>query len=264
MSGRANEYQKMSNEVVTISSAGGATSQRYYMGEGYKLDFIVGGGTAAASTALAPTITVRQAVDEAAATSTTIASATGTLYAPATANQVQRAHSALLSMSTASTLTETVVINAGGSTYTLTYVGQSTLVSTVATALAFGSSVGSSNAGGLEAAMNSFSSVVNNSTLSAWLTASTPSTLAVRLTINDTALNTSGVNILTTGANLTPSYEKYVSRIAVLSEDLNTTSAYCYLTISSAATTVQCSIGVIKSGLRYAPSQVSGQTIKST
>jgi hypothetical protein len=261
MSHRPAEWQKIFNEVVTITSAAGATSLRYDMGEAYKITFAVGGGTAAASTALAPTISVRQAVDEPAATSTTIASATGTLFNPATANQVQRAKSALITMTTAATLAETIVINANNTSYTLTY---STAPSTVATALTFGSTIGATAAGGLDGTVNSLSSIINASTLGAFITAATISTLAIRLTIDDTAINTSGVNILTTGANFAPSYEKYQSIIEVLSEDMNATSKYAYCVISSAATTVQCAITVIKEGMRYMePSQV-GQHVKST
>jgi hypothetical protein len=233
------------------------------MGGAYKITFIVGAGTAAASTALTATLAVRQAVDEAKATSTTIASATGTLLTPATANQIQGAKQGLITMSTASTTTETIAITVGGSTYSLSYVGQSTLVSTVATALAFGSSVGSSNAGGLEAAMNSLSSVINASTLSKWLIASTPSTLAVRINVSDSAVST-GFDALTTGANLAPSYEKSQSIIEVLAEDMNSSSKYAYLTISSAATSVQCAITVIKDGVRQLPPTQVGQHVKST
>jgi hypothetical protein len=67
--------------------------------------------------------------------------------------------------------------------------------------------------------MNSLSSVINNSTLSAFITASTPSTLAVK---------------------------------------------YVYGVLSSAATSVQCAITVIKSGMRQQPPTQVGQVVKST
>lgn len=262
MSHRPSEEQKIFNEIVTISSAAGANSRRYSMSDCYKITFCVGMGTAAASTTIRPTVTARQAVDEAAATSTTIAGATAQLGA-STANQINNAAAGLITFTTASTLTETVAITVGGSTYTLTEVGQSTLVSTVATALAFGSSVGSTNAGGLDALANSLSSVINASTLSKWITAATASTASVRITVNDTGGST-GFNALTTGTNIAPSYEKSMAIIEVLAEDLNATSQYAYVALSSAATAVQMGITVIKSGMRQQPPAQVGPVTLST
>jgi len=259
MSHRPAERQKIFNEVMTITSAAGATSLRYYAGDCYKITFVAGMGTAAASTVTAPTWSVRQAVDEAAATSTTIGSATGS-FGPSTAFQVEGQRSALVTMTTASTLAETLIVTVGGNAYTMTY---STVPSTVATALSWGSSLGSTAAGGMAPMTNSLSSVINNSTLGHWLTATTISTAVVRLTVNDSAIST-GFSLLSTGANVLPSQEKAQSIIEVLSEDLNATSQYVYAVVTTADTSVQFAVTVIKEGVRYQPPTQVGQHIKST
>jgi hypothetical protein len=258
MSHRPAERLKIFNEVVTVTSGTGATSLRYYAGDCYKVSFIVGMGTAAASTVTVPTVAIMQSGDEAGATNAAITGATGS-FGPSTAFQVEGQRSALITMTTASTLTETVVVTVGGNSYTMTY---STAPSTVSTALSFGATAGSTAGTQMAAVTNSFSSVINNSTLSHWLTAATVSTAVVRLTVNDSAIST-GFSLLSTGVNILPSQEKAQSIIEVLSEDLNATSQYVYAVVSSADTSVQFSIAVIKDGMRNSPIQV-GQHVKST
>ena len=183
------------------------------------------------------------------------------MLGPSTAFQVQSAKTLTVTVTTATTLTETIVINGN----TLTFVGESTLVSTIGTALAFGSSVGATNAEGLETFMNSLASVINAASILDGITATTNTTAALILSLDDTATFASGITALTTGANITPAYEKSQSIIEVNAGDLDSTSQYVGLQISSADTSVQVGICVIKDGMRYQePIQVARTYIKST
>lgn len=252
--GRFGEHFYVSNEILTISSAAGANSLAYSCDDCDQISFIVGCGTYAASTALTATLNVQQAENRPFTTNTTVPSATGTLMTPSTANTIENARSILLTMSSAATLAETLTLNG----YTLTY---STVPSTVATALAFGSTLGSTVAGGIDGTILSLSSVINNSTLSKWLRASSVSTAILRITVNDTA--STDVNIASTGTNFAAVGERSQSIIDIKSEDLNSSSKYVRLAISSAATAVQVGITVVKVGMKNKPPVQVGQYVKT-
>jgi len=262
MSSRLSERNKIAVETVSVSSAAGATSNGYSMDDCKRITFIVGMGTAAASTATAPTLTVVQSADKTFATSAAVTGATGVL-GPSTANQVQSAKQALITMTTAATLAETITISDGVTSIIFTY--STTPNSTDATTYAFGSTLGSTNAGGLEGTMNSLSSVINAATALTGIVASTVGTNAIRLVYDDTATATTGITILTTGVNFAPSYEKSQSIIEVLADDLNATSQYVGIQVSSATTLAQISIVAIKDGLRYgAAKNVARTNVKTT
>lgn len=255
MTERLSEKYKMFNEVINISSASSGLSNAYSMAEGGGITFIVGAGTvAAAATATTPTITVRQSGDRSLATSATVAGLSTTL-GPTVANTVTAVKSVLVSISSAATDGETLVLNG----FTLTANGTA---STVSTALAFGSTLGATAAGGLDARINSLASVINNSTLNRWFTATTQSTVAARIVVNDTA-NTS-INLVSTGTIYTLTVEKQQVVINVKSEDLNSTSAYVGIGISTAATALNCAVAAITGEVRYKPPVVIGNHIKST
>ncbi|MCP3680258.1 MAG: hypothetical protein GY782_08435 [Gammaproteobacteria bacterium] len=258
MSMRIQEGNKVFNEVVTISSAAGATSLPYSMSDCDEITFVVGIGTAAcAATAITPTLNVIQSGDIGLSTNTTVAGATGTI-GPTTANEITNAKSVLITISSAATDGETVTIN--GTTWTASTAGVSTAA---ATALTFGSSVGATAAGGLDGRVNSLASAINAYNLLSGLTAATVSTVALRVTADDTA--STDVNIQTTGTIYALTAEKMQSIISVKAGDIASTSKYVALQISSATTTVQAAIGVIKSGVRHKPPfQVAQTNVKST
>lgn len=253
---RLGEDAQIFHEQISISSAATGNTLGYSMENCSKISFICGLGTVSATSVnVSPTFTVRQSGDVGLSTSTTIGGATA-VCGPTTANQITNARSVLISVTTAATGGETLTING----YTLTQ--NLGTVSTIATAMLFGSTVGATAAGGLDGHMNTLSSVINNSTLSRWMTASTPSTLAVRLVAKDTA--STGISVASTGTVYTIISEKSHSQIDVLAEDLNSTSKYVGLHISTVATAVTCGITVIKHGLRNSPPYQSAQAYKKS
>ena len=256
---RLGEDHSIFHEQITVSSASSGLTLGYSMENCDQISFICGLGTAAAAaTAITPTFTVRQGGDLALSTSTTVGGATA-VCGPTTVEQVNNARSVLITFGTAATGAQTVTLNGHVLTYTTS---TASFGSTIATALFFGSTVGSTAAEGQELAGNSFSSVVNNSTLIYWMTAATISTAVVRLTAKDTA--STGITVLGVVAAYSPTIEKAHSQIDILASDLNSTSKYVALGISTATTSVTCGITVIKSGLRYSPPYQSAQAYKKS
>lgn len=260
MSERLGETRQIFHEQISISSAATGLTNAYSFEDCDQITFVCGLGTASAAvTGLAPTFTVRQSGDLSLSTSTTVGGATA-VCGPTTANQVTNARSILITFGTAATGAQTVTLNG----YTMTYTtATASFGSTIATALFFGSTVGSTAAEGQELAGNSFSSVVNNSTLSYWMTASTPSTATVRLVPKDTAsTGITAASTVFTAYGITS--EKSHSVIDVRAADLNSTSKYVGIHISTVATAVTCGVTVIKSGLRHAPPYLSAQAYKKS
>ena len=253
---RLNENSLVFHEQIAISSAASGLTHGYSMEDCDKITFICGLGTAAAAAAAGPVFSAVQSADVGLSTNAAIAGATA-LCGPSTANQVTNARQVLISVTTAATGGETLTLNG----FTLTGATQSTLVSTVTTALTFGSSLATS-AGGLEAIMNTLSSVINNSTLSFFVTASTPSTLAVRLTAKDTA--STGITLVSTGGVYTITSEKAHSVVEILAGDLNSTSKYVGISIATVATAAVVGVTVIKQGLRHAKVYESAQNYKKS
>ena len=257
MTQRTGEGTQIFTEMFTLTSAAGATSMAYSMENCDKITFVCGLGTAAAeATAITPVFTAVQSADNLLSTNAAITGATA-VVGPTTANQLSNARSVLITLGTAATGAQTLVIN--GKTLTFSTAGGAT----VATAMTFGSTEGSTVAEGLTKASSSLAAVINASTLSYFMTASTPSTASVRLHAKDTA--STGIAAATTAAaaySLTS--EKAHSLIEILAEDLNSTSKYVGISISTVATSVPVTITVIKSGLRYGPYQSAQVHTKST
>lgn len=255
MTKRTGEGTQIFTEMFTLTSAAGATSMAYSMDNCDKITFVCGLGTAAAAAiAISPTFTAIQSADISLSTNAAITGATA-IVGPTTANQLSNARRVLITLSSASTDTHTLVIN--GKTLTQTTVGSAT----VATAMTFGATAGATDAAGLASMSNSLSSVINNSTLGYFMTASTPTTASVRLVAKDTA--STGISIASTGGHLITSEQAH-SMIEILAEDLNSTSKYVGISISTSATSVPVTVTVIKSGLRYGPYQSAQNYKKST
>ena len=255
--GRPGEFQEFISEPLRISSAAGATSLYVDAADADLITVIVSGDSAlGGSTAINPTITVRQSGDSGGATSTTISGATGQLGI-STANEVANARQAIITMTTAATLTETLVIN--GVTLTYSTAPQSTLASSYT----FGSTLGATAAGGLDGTIASLATVINAATAFAGkLTASTLSTAALLLTV-DSSDNSTDVNVASTGGGFAPTIQRQQSVIDIRVDELNSTSQYVGFTVSSAATAVLLSANIIKSGKRYKPPFQVGQYVKT-
>lgn len=244
------------NEVGLISSANQFNTLGYSMADCDAITFICGYGTAAASaTAIVSNVTIRMGGDKALSTSTTVGGATATL-GPTTALQIANVKSAVITMGTASTLTDTLIIN--GETFTYS-------TAPAATSLNFGSTEGSTVAEGITKATNSLSSVINASTRAALLglQATTISTAAIRIVVDDTASTSLSITS-TADANFAIVQEKQQAIVRVKAEDLNSTSAYVLCRLSTCATSVPVSVTVIKEYVRHLPPFVIGQDIEAT
>jgi len=255
--GRLGEFKDIFLEPLSISSAAGTTSLVYDVSDATQFTVIVGGGTAlAGTTANNPAITVRQSGDSAGATSTTITGATGSLGI-STALQVPNAKTALITMTTAATLTNSLVING----VTLTY--STAPQSTAASSYTFGSSLGATAEGGLEGTMASLATVINASTaLGEKLIASTVTTAACQIMVRSSNKSTD-VNVAATGVQFTPTIIRQQSIIEVPVDRLNSTSQYVFFTVSSASTAIALGGSLIKSGIRYKPPHQVGQYVKT-
>lgn len=248
-------------ELITVSSGTSGLTQGYSMEDCNQISFICGVGTVAgAATAITPLFTVKQSADAALSTNAVVAGATA-ICGPTTVNQLVNTRQATITISSAATDGETVVFTQGGVTYTLT--ASTAGASTIATALTFGSSLGATVAEGLPGRLNSLSSVINASTLGYFMTAATISTVALRLTAKDTA--STGITVGTSAASVYSLIsEKSHSQIDILEEDLDSTSKYVGVGISTATTAVAVSITIIKSGLRNSPAYQSAQAYKKS
>lgn len=251
----AEEYQ-LNNSLISISSATSGLSGGYSMHDCEEVTFVVGMGTAlSAATAITPTITVRQSADSFLSTNATVGGLTATL-GPTTAEVLNKVKSALITMTTAATGAQTIIVN--GTTWTFS-------TAPAATAFTFGSSVGSTNAGGLDGTMNSLSSGINASTAASLqgLTASTLTTAAVRIRVNNTASTDLSLTGVAGAYGLTS--EKSQVIFSVKSEDLNSTSAFVGIHITTAVTSVNLAVCAIKKGMRYKePFQLASTNLKST
>lgn len=253
---RLGEEVQIFHEQIGISSGTSGLTNAYSMEDCSQITFVCGLGTvAAAATAITPTFSARQSADVGLSTNAAIGGATA-VCGPTTASQITNARSVLITLSSASTDAETMTLN--GYTLTQTTVGSAT----VATALTFGATAGTTSAAGLADIGNSLSSVINNSTMAYYMTAATASTASVRLTAKDTA--STGITIGVGSIAHTVTSEKSHSIIEVRADDLNSTSKYVGLGISTATTSVTCGVTVIKSGLRNAPPYQSAQAHKKS
>jgi hypothetical protein len=256
MSNRVGEEYKLSNEVISISSATTGLSCGYSMDDCNEVTFVVGMGTAlSAATAITPTITVRQSGDSLLSTNATIGGLTATL-GPTTAEVLNNVKKALITMTTAATGAQTVTVN--GVVWTFSTAPETT-------SLTFGSAAGSTNAEGLEQSMNTLSSGINASTVAALqgLTATTGSTANVSIRVNDTASTSLSLTGVAGAYGLTS--EKSQVIFSVLESDLNSTSKFVGIQIGTAVTAVTLAVCAIQKGMRYKePFQVAGSNLKST
>ena len=256
MSGRISEDYELFNEVVAVSSGTSAITNGYSVHDCEEITFVVGMGTAAgAATAISPTVTVRQSADSLLSTNATVGGLS-TILGPTTAERLANVKTALITMTTAATGAQTVIVN--NTTWTF-----STVPAT--TSFTFGSSVGSSNAEGLETVMNSLASAINASTAAQLqgLTASTLSTANCRITVNNTASTDLSLTGVAGAYGLTSEKAQVVMSVKV--SDLASTSNFVGIGIGTAVTSVNLAVCAIKRGIRYKePNQITRSNLKST
>jgi hypothetical protein len=160
-------------------------------------------------------------------------------------------------MTTAATLTNSIVLNG----VTLTY--STTPNSTNATALQFGSTIGATAAGGLDGTMGSLATVINAATAFAGkLTATTVTTAACLISVDSTDMSTD-VNVASTGVQFAPTVNRQMVMIDIDVDELNSTSEYVFFTASSCDTAVALSGSIAKNGIRFKPPKIVGQYVKT-
>lgn len=210
---------------------------------------------------LLSTITVLQSGDKNMATNAGLSTATLNVNIGTTAaNRVDRVQSAYINFSTVDTDNATATIQINGITLTklTTFAANGTNFNSTG---GFGSSVSSTVAEGLELSgaglanlINStFGSSVYNGGLGSVFRAVTISTQTVRVDCIDTMQLTSGLTIVTTGNGFRPHIGQQQVKLEFKTDELNSTSKFVALSISSVATSLQMSITCIKSGVRYQP-----------
>lgn len=245
-SGNIGEHLRIDSETFNLTSAAAATSKPVSLEDYNKLCFVVGMGTAAAN--LNPAITVQQSSDSTGAR-TTVASTT---IGSTSATRVDNARSAVVTMGTAATLTQRVVVN--GTTFTFT-------TSMTATSGEFGSTVGATAAEGLASAMHSLATLINGTNGISGITATTQTTAAVLLEVDDTAATS--LNLSATGGGFTVAYDSAQAIVEIDASDLSTGQKYVSLKVSTVATSVDIAISSVRSG-RHKPAIVQGTYKKSS
>lgn len=256
---RIGEKTKIYSEVLTVTSAVGATSMTYSMSDCSQIAFIVGISTLVGATATSPTLTVVQSADKLLSTSAAVASCTGTLGI-ATAEQLTGCRQGVVTLG-ATNLTTAASITINGER--LMFSSDATEISDNATV--WGSSINTASAEGRTHASSNLAELINNSTLAALkgISASTPSTDSVRITLDDTNTTSTGMSLVATASTGLPlTLEKKQSIIEVKADDLAATSQYVGLQISTGDTSIEYAVTVVKSGLRFSGPQ-QGQHVKS-
>ena len=246
--GRISENYGFLPHALTISSASTSFTIPINVEGADSVMFLLGMGTAAGG--VNTTVHIRQGgTPEVAAStnSTTVPGATAIVLGSTAANLVSNALRGLITVTTAATAAQTVTVNT--ISFTHSSLGGETTNSTL-----FGSTLGATVAGGLEAIMNSLSSKINASTVGALqgLTAATVSTANVSVRLNDTA--STDVNLLTSAASpFSAAYEAQQTIVEIPVDMLNSTSKYLSAMFCSAATSVLVGSVAIKGGVTHNP-----------
>jgi hypothetical protein len=212
--------------------------------------YLVSMGSAPAGTGM--TITGQQAADRETVESSNAAAITGATatIGSTVANYVYKAAQATITISSAVTDAETLIIN--GSTLT-----NATAIN--ATALVFGATAGATGANGTGPIAASLSSLINNNFPNL---AATYTTSVVTLWVKNTASTT--ITITSTGAHLAPAYQAAQTMVDIMAPGLNSTSEFVSIALSSAATSVACGITGMKVVDKPAPNRGQIVTQKNT
>ena len=157
------------------------------------------------------------------------------------ANYVYKGSKAFISISSAATDAQSVIINAR--TYTIS-------TANAATARQFGCTDGTTGAAGNPSSMAANLAALINSTVSSigvpGLTAALTSAASttIQLSVNDTA--STSITITTTGGGITPSYGGANVKVSVKAEGLNSTSKYICAVLGSCATAASYGLQAIR------------------
>lgn len=238
--GRFGETFRIDAEVITSATAASVTSKRYSMEKSNKACVLVNIGTTSTNFpgGTVATVQLQQAVN----TTATLGNITGAtaVIGSTAATIVSKASRAVIQLTTAATTADTLIVNGSTFAYSGSTAGS-------ATALTFGSTIGSTAATGLANASTELLERINANC--AGITATTLTTASLLLTLDDTA--STSINITSTGA-FTPLYQQAQACVEVKVADLDSTSAYIAAQVSSMSTILDCGIVCIRD-MRYGP-----------
>lgn len=256
--GKLSEKYKIDAEVMSITSAAGATSQQYDMQKYAQAAFIV-----AAEGDLTGGVTI-DLMESSAATaggSSAAGSKTGIVIGGTAATNISTASGVrdiTLTMGTASTTGAYFTLAAGTVTKKFTYTTStaaftsgSTLQS--ATNLYFGSTVGSTVDTGLQLSLDSLKTQIESTLgFSGALVCSTPTTVTMRIKCGDAA---AGDISLTATAVMSAAVNNAVGVFDLRADQMTSTLSKRYLSVkvSTAATSCRAAVTVIRGGGRYMP-----------
>jgi hypothetical protein len=236
---RKTEAYASGNEAISISTNGTFYSQAINMEGVQTLMYTVGMGTAAGGIEDTVQLFQAESATKARSSAASTLSAAFTLGNPGTTG-ILLARKVSITVTTAATDNQ-IFINSVGLT-------QSTIGGAATATTSFGSTIDSSGAGALDAITNSLASKINASTDPALvgLTASTISTAAIEIVVNDTASTT--VNVQSTAAAFLAALIHQEKRIEIPAYALDSTSKYVSVHLTSAATAVLMSVSHVKDG----------------
>ncbi len=236
------EHFPIEAEVFSVTSATTLYSKAISMDGIDEADFILSMPPTAGAGA-AVVITIQQAESATKAQSSNAASLTGactTQVGSTVANYVYKARAARVSVSSATTDAETIIVN--GRTYTVSTANATTSLQFGCTDGTTGGSGPTVMAGRLSSLINSTVSSIGVAGLTAYLTSAASTTIEIM--VNDTA--STSLTITTTGGGLTPSYAGAFAKVSVKAEGLNSTSKFLSAVLSSCATAGSYGLTVIR------------------
>jgi hypothetical protein len=212
--------------------------------------FVVSMGAAVAGQGIA--IAAQQGADVATVESSNAAAIAGaTAFLGSTiANYVYKASRIRITITTAATDNQTIVLN--GTTMT-------NATAVAATSYVFGTTAGATAASGADPIVTSLTSMINK--YFPKLAAATVSTAALDVYVKDG--ESTSITALTTGGGITPSYLRAQTILEVQGDGLNSTSEYVGCVVSSASTAIAGSIITLKKP-NILPARAHGVIVNDT
>jgi hypothetical protein len=243
MNKRIIEKYPIDSEILAVTSATTLYSKAINMEGIDEADFILTMPAAGAGAAVVITIVQGTAATQAQSSNAqALTPACTTQVGSTVANYVYKANRAKISISSAATDAETIIIN--DRTYTISTANATTSLQFGCTDGTTGGSGPTAMAGRLSSLINSTVSTIGVPGLSAALTSAASTTIDVW--VNDTA--STSITLTATGGGITPSYGAAFTKVSVKAEALNSSAKYLSAVLSSCATAGSYGLTVIKKG----------------
>jgi len=259
--GRVSDHMKINSEVITVTSAAGSTSNAYDMGVcGQALFNICANGNFSTLT-----LDLMEATAATAAGSSAAGGSAGIVIGgPSTAIPITGGVRAMtLTLGTVTTAASTFSLMVGGVTKQFTYTTSTALNKSSAqssTNLYFGSTVGSTVDTGLQLSLDALSTAITSTLgFGGIVTVSTPTTVTLKIALNDGATGNLGLASTATGI-IAGEVNEAVGAFNIANDELSTGgNRYVKVKGSTASTSVKCGVTVIRTGMRLSGSTYPGK-----